>query len=443
MAGLAVAEEADFLAYGDMRGYLEPCGCDPLTDLGGIRRINSQLRREFLTFPNALVLNLGNNLSFRKEYIIKNKFLLRAEETNKPDAYLINILELQNVADYSAYKLPFLLSNARTRNLGRQHLETKEALIFGYTWSDAVAGQVEKISDQMLVSWRKLIDRKKSKHTVLLFSGPDTDLNLVIKANLFTQIISGNKRPLTEDPGKEEAENEALLVRIAEPLIFMVPSGGQGILRGGSLTFMEAKTLDGYLKNDEKICDKTKLILPLNCKDPVGLLFGKKNIRVTWLKKEAEPGHVLANLYSAYNQEISAEFRVKGKVRLLALKTSPFAGNQACVQCHQSQHAVYSQSRHARAMQTLIAKGKHEDPECVACHSLASNSLGGFVSVADSPQLANVQCENCHGPRKEHIANPASKKSIAVAGESTCTTCHNRQHSPGFVFANYWEKIKH
>lgn len=439
---VVVASEVDFLAYGDLRGYLEPCGCDPATDLGGIRRINSQLRRERLNVPNVLLLNLGNNLSIHKKDAIKNRYLLLAEEVNKPDAYLVNILELQNLQKFSDFKLPFLLSNAASKKSEHQLLEVKGTLIFGYTWSGEIAGHVKKISKELLLSWKKSVARKKAKNVVLLFSGPDADLEQMVKSGLFTQIVSSNNKALSEDPGKDEVENESLLVRISDPLVFMVPTGGQGILRSGNMTSTVAKTLDGYLKKDVN-CRETGLILPPNCRETGDQLFLGKSVRVTWLTAETESGHELANLYSQYNQKISAEFREIAKNRILGLKSSSFAGDQACAQCHQVQHSIYSKSSHASAMQTLINKGKHEDPECVACHSLGSTLEGGFVSVADSPQFANVQCENCHGPRKAHAMDPTVKLPKKVVGESVCITCHNRQHSSGFVFSKYWEKIKH
>lgn len=444
-SSLSFAEEIDFLAYGDMRGYLEPCGCDPATDLGGILRINSQLIRERLNSPQLLSFNLGNNLSDKKRDSIKNKYLLQGEEINRPTAYLVNELELRNLDLLKSVKLPFVLSNSSSIVPGSATVEAATVIVFGYTWTNSNIAGLDRINSKMLQDWKTRLQKSPDKKSVLLFSGPDQDLKTITDAKLFTEIVSSNRRPLAEVPGKEESENEKLLLRAQQPPVYMVPLGGQGILRSGRLTASEAKTIDDIFKAPAQGCSPQQGITLLkpagNCKDDKKIL-GIQFTRVTWLKKPTESGHGLADFYSAFNKEVAAQFKADGLSRVAALASSPFAGDAACAQCHTDTHKTYSLSRHAQAMQTLIAKGKHEDPECVVCHSLGSDKEGGFVSIKDSPHFANVQCENCHGPRKEHTLNPSIKPS-ATAPMEVCVSCHNRQHSPNFNLETYWEKIKH
>ena len=438
------ADEVDFLAYGDMRGYLEPCGCDPATDLGGILRINSQLMRERLSAPKLLSFNLGNNLSDKKRDAIKNRYILRGEERNAPTAYLVNDLELQNPEFLKASKLPFILSNGKDSKFGRSSIETSEVTVFGYTWLDAQSKHLNRVDSKMIENWKAALKKSGKNKSILLFSGPDEDLKTFTETKLFTTIVSSNRRPLSEVPGKEESENEVLLLRVKDPAVYMVPMGGQGILRSGGLTMSEAKTIDSIFKAPEKDCTPQPGITAVpgaNCSGGKKL-FGKEFSRVTWLKKTTESGHNLAEFYVSFNKEVAAQFKADGAGRIAALKNSPFAGSASCASCHAGAHKTYSETKHAHAMQTLVGKGKHEDPECVVCHSVGADKPGGFVSVKDSPQYANVQCENCHGPRKEHTLNP-SIKSAAGSAKQVCVTCHNRQHSPNFNPSTYWEKIKH
>jgi hypothetical protein len=440
----SIADEVDFLAYGDMRGYLEPCGCDPATDLGGILRINSQLIRERLSVPKLLSFNLGNNLSDKKRDAIKNKYLLLGEETNAPTAYLINELELLNFDFLKISKLPFILSNSADSRFAKSTIEAGEVLIFGYAWFETYKKQLNRVDVKMIESWKKTLKKSGKDKSVLLFSGPDQDLKTIVEAKLFTTIVSSNRRPLNEVPGKEESENEALLLRVKDPTVYMVPMGGQGILRSGGLTTAEAKTIDSLFKAPAKDCNSPLGVTAVpgtNCNSD-NKLFGKGFSRVTWLKKPTEAGHGLAAFYASFNKEVSTQFKADGASRLAALKNSSFAGSVACASCHVDSHKIYSESRHAHAMQTLVNKGKHEDPECVVCHSVGADQIGGFVSIKDSPQFANVQCENCHGPLKEHTLNPTIKSTVGSAKE-VCVSCHNRQHSPNFNLATYWEKIKH
>ena len=95
------------------------------------------------------------------------------------------------------------------------------------------------------------------------------------------------------------------------------------------------------------------------------------------------------------------------------------------------------------AMKTLEDKGMNENLECVACHVVGFEDKGGFASVEASPHLANVQCENCHGPRKEHVKNPAKKASKTTAARDTCVSCHKPPHSTEFIYQDYWQKVVH
>jgi hypothetical protein len=89
----------------------------------------------------------------------------------------------------------------------------------------------------------------------------------------------------------------------------------------------------------------------------------------------------------------------------------------------------------------LVSKKKDKDPECVRCHVLGFDAKGGYVSRKDSPQFASVQCENCHGPSKDHALKGAkAKKGLAKA---VCVSCHLPPHATQFSFEKYWDKIKH
>jgi hypothetical protein len=83
-----------------------------------------------------------------------------------------------------------------------------------------------------------------------------------------------------------------------------------------------------------------------------------------------------------------------------------------------------------------------KNPECVACHVVGYDAEGGFASMKSSPHLANVQCENCHGPRKDHIDHP-TKKGDLVDAKKVCVECHQGNHSPNFEYKKYWDLIKH
>ncbi|HKP12262.1 MAG TPA: multiheme c-type cytochrome, partial [Blastocatellia bacterium] len=120
---------------------------------------------------------------------------------------------------------------------------------------------------------------------------------------------------------------------------------------------------------------------------------------------------------------------------------SAYVGASTCGQCHATQYAVWEKTGHAHAMATLERKSQQFDNECVRCHVVGFNN-GGFQSLISTPQLANVQCEACHGPGRAHIAAPA--KGFGFMPTPTgCVQCHTKDNSPDFNFATYWPKIQH
>jgi len=124
------------------------------------------------------------------------------------------------------------------------------------------------------------------------------------------------------------------------------------------------------------------------------------------------------------------------------LPESNFITSVNCAPCHQTAFDVWSKSRHAHAIETLVKEKKEFDTVCVTCHVTGSGKPGGFVDLYRTAQLANVQCETCHGAGREHRLNPAEAKMAKVAVEN-CVVCHTKSNSPEFEFASYWEKVKH
>jgi len=126
---------------------------------------------------------------------------------------------------------------------------------------------------------------------------------------------------------------------------------------------------------------------------------------------------------------------------LLGGGDSPYVGVETCAGCHEKEHQVWVNSRHGHAMATLEKKNQQFDNECVGCHVVGFQK-GGFQSLYTTPQFANVQCEECHGPGREHASNPGKGYGF-MATPVGCMQCHKEPNDPHFDFAVYWPKIKH
>lgn len=132
-----------------------------------------------------------------------------------------------------------------------------------------------------------------------------------------------------------------------------------------------------------------------------------------------------------------------------------YVGSQNCQSCHITAYAAWQASKHAHAWETL-QKAEADPkrygwpvtayPDCVSCHVVGYREQSGFVSFEDTPQLAGVGCERCHGPGSEHIAS-GGKVRLGMHGGTQasvlCVQCHDFEQSPTFVYGERWPTIAH
>jgi hypothetical protein len=149
-----------------------------------------------------------------------------------------------------------------------------------------------------------------------------------------------------------------------------------------------------------------------------------------------------------------------------------FVGPQTCTEeCHQKQGKSWAETRMAKSFDALqpgvFAEEKEMvglDPEadytevvdCLYCHTTGYGLVGGFVSIEETPEMAGVTCEACHGPGGMYVKtvmdadDPTFKTGEArEAGlvypptARVCRKCHN-EDSPfidvGYEF-NYAERV--
>ena len=113
---------------------------------------------------------------------------------------------------------------------------------------------------------------------------------------------------------------------------------------------------------------------------------------------------------------------------------SSYVGSQACATCHQKEFDQWAHTSHATAFNTLLTVGKQFYPECVSCHVTGFRYETGYqIGSAEKEQLADVGCETCHGPGKQHITTPLTTNVRGEVKNQVCVECHTPSHSPGFA----------
>lgn len=99
----------------------------------------------------------------------------------------------------------------------------------------------------------------------------------------------------------------------------------------------------------------------------------------------------------------------------------PFAGPQACAECHADEYAAWKGSVHARALSdkfTTIWKSGGEKPLCLECHTT------GHDNGRRTYQHAGVTCESCHGKKAE--GHPGDAKMPIPMSSQMCQSCHRK-----------------
>lgn len=122
-----------------------------------------------------------------------------------------------------------------------------------------------------------------------------------------------------------------------------------------------------------------------------------------------------------------------------------WVGAQNCNGCHGDKVTAWQGTLHANATKAL------EDTNgvisaffmanCIVCHSVGRGQSGGFLDLTNTPQLAGVQCENCHGPGNSHIyVSGLDYHPVPTLAPELCGGCHNGSHNPTY---NEWTNSFH
>ena len=145
--------------------------------------------------------------------------------------------------------------------------------------------------------------------------------------------------------------------------------------------------------------------------------------------------------------------------------------SSACEPCHAGLTPEvwngFSKTNHASVFPRRVDEvGGHFGNSCLPCHTVGYNKAatavnGGFDDVAANVgfsvpanhpgvydslvaaqpglmQLSGIQCENCHGPAKEHLTDPSGKKPDATWSADVCGPCHfsSDRHPKGYSWDN-------
>jgi hypothetical protein len=129
-----------------------------------------------------------------------------------------------------------------------------------------------------------------------------------------------------------------------------------------------------------------------------------------------------------------------------------YVGNDKCRLCHRDFFVGRKQDHHDHAMDYIKESEYSNNPKCLVCHATGYGVKTGFVSMAQTPRLANVQCEGCHGPGSNHLKIAAIEKKGGgfLSGtdrpdrlKKMCKSCHTARWDRSYTdFESAYNKYK-
>ncbi|MGV3616808.1 MAG: multiheme c-type cytochrome [Fimbriimonas sp.] len=405
---------------GDSRGYLEPCGCrrDQAGGLPGRARAIHEVAED-----GRVVFDVGNMTSGTRDYeMLKMKYLMEGMELIGYDA--VNLGENEAELDLEKLRsvlksspLPFVSANVVAKEDKKPLTERYRIVqrggtkigVIGVTSCDPMdAGPGVEVRP-VIETLAEVIPEVKAKSdylVVLAFSDEETLKEIANKFHEVNCVLGGD---VPQPSGAVATVNRAS--------VFNVTDNGKVIGRldlvsdGGGYRVATSKAIK--IAADKQTPPK-------------------------------EIGKLLANFKNELRDRRYEFASVEGMERIEATSgtANEFVGDQACVSCHAQAHTTWKESGHGHALATLKKVNSEFDPECLKCHTVGYGLSSGYIDELKTKQLANVQCESCHGRGKEHAAT-GKKESLKPVTPATCIKCHDEENSENFNYAKFWPKIKH
>jgi hypothetical protein len=437
MAAGAMPDQILLFVSGDSRGYLEPCGCrrDQAGGLPGRATVIEEKK-----VPNRLVFDVGNLAPGDRPYeLLKLRYLLEGMTKIGYDAVNLGraeaAMDRQTLQDsLKSAPLPYVTCNVIDRDSKKPLAEPYRILrrgglkigVTGVTHIDErEVGPGIEVRPPVEALAEVIPNLKKSCDYLVVLAFVDED-GLREVATKFHEVdcVLGGDVPQSSNTVQE----------INRAIVFSVMDRGKVI---GQISLKR----DGERYRPESA----------------------KGIKI--LRDQIKPDKQMVDLIARYKNELRERryemASAEGMERVISQQSTAdeFVGDKACTPCHADSHKVAVGAKHDHAYQTLVTNKSEYDPECLKCHTVGYGLNSGYVDIAKTPALANVQCENCHGRGKEHIrdmlavlkqpslaaAKTAAKKpsTLKPVTQASCISCHDEENSENFKFATFWPQIAH
>ena len=391
---------------GDMMGYWQPCGCHGQKG-GGLARRATAIPQFTKDSPNTVIVDSGNlsdmsakldvidsvlaQLKYDAVGIGKADVQMGADFYSKAKDHKLTVLDASPCADMST--VPYVIKDAGGVKVG--------IISFGALRSDAQVNEYELrkarfaaykeardksdvliVLDQSNTVTNEWLDRNAAR-----LGAPDIVIAGVQRASQQSEEVVGNTHIMPSLPqAKEMGVIDIDFTRGESPRVALTRVG-----------------------IDEKFAEDAE----------VGKRVGAAVLKIGGTMTTPVPAVTVSNI----NPNVK-----------------PYYSPLLCKACHEKQYQDWSQTKHARALKTLV-DGKNTTPDCLPCHSEVFRASQRYIPV--DQQNAGVECATCH---MNALPHGLERKDMAVRSKvdpKTCLECHTKDHSPTYDVKTYFPRVVH
>lgn len=399
---------------GNLDGELEPCGCTPEGNMGGIKRQVSVVDNARENDRDIVLLSSGGLISsYAANERLIAEYILKGFQQLNYDAIGIQWSDLAYGKDFLA-KAPLAWVSSNWQSdislLNRMVIRGEKKLAI-FSWLEGNPQVAAMESDV---------------HPVVKTDELTAMLRQAKEAKALTVLMS----PLSEQDSKAKFDLglvDILIIKSAHE------EYGEPRRTGSDTLILEPGSRGMRL-------GKVKLDI-----NPQGKITSFQH-EVIPMPPAVPDASRMATWYDDYNARVKENYLKSVELRKSQRDGAlDYAGEQECKTCHLAQHEIWTRTRHANAFDALRDVNKAFDPACIVCHTVGFNKKGGYIDDQVTDYLRNVQCESCHGSGRIHV-NMKGKAPLGHSGwnkEKICDQCHVPKHSPKFNTKEYWPKIAH
>ena len=172
------------------------------------------------------------------------------------------------------------------------------------------------------------------------------------------------------------------------------------------------------------------------------------NYRFEAMRKDLPDNPEVRAIVDATTNEVNRLGKMAAKARSAASLANDqmffpenYAGNSVCQSCHTPQSEKWSNTKHASAYTTLENKGQQFNTQCLPCHVTGAFEQPAGLVLNLAADLRQVGCEICHGPGKQHAAQPQDLRPGKPTKE-ICLRCHTGDHDDNFIFPEALARLR-